>query len=382
VGGWKKNIKKKGGSIMKLINVGIANSNATVGAFRSNTDQILKLALQASKQRLAVVVYPEGIIGGYSPEDLLDWSGFTEGQWEELRRFTAATGDMQFPTVHLVGLFLRHQGENYNAVAAVCHGKLVGGILKENLPTYNVFYEGRKCSRGREGLILDVFGHPFGDVLFRAPFGLFSADDCEDIWRADGPLMRRAYNGSLINFTSNASPFRFGVLETRREMLATRSADNVAVEVYGNLVGGNDGLIFDGGGFVFSNGRPVYEAPRWSEGLHTAVVDLEAVETARAQHTTWRQAKSEFLSRTAPTRILEIPWAAAADETLHLPVPSGKNFFMPSMAEAQNPEQAFFEELEQALVLGTKDYITKTGVFEVLGNAGSGGKDSALTTII
>ncbi len=372
---------------MRLIKVGIANVNSTVGAFTSNTDKLIHLAKLAAENKITAVVYPEGVIGGYSPEDLLDWRGFTAGQWKELKRFARATCSygFNFNTIHLVGLFLNHQGENYNAVACVCGGEIIGGLLKENLPTYNVFYEGRKCSRGRQNFTIEINGVTFGDVIFEAGFGLFSADICEDIWRADGPLRRHAYSGSEINFTSNASPFRFGVYETRKEMLATRSADNIICEAYSNLVGANDGLVFDGGGFVYTNGRSLCEVPRLIRdgGLWTCIVDLDDVSNGRAQNTTWRDARAEYLKTNIPTPIIDIDCGPTLDQSYETTKPKNKNFFLPAHGiDIKNNRYKFFEELEQVLVIGTADYISKVGKFKKLGNAGSGGKDSAVTIII
>ncbi len=79
-------------------------------------------------------------------------------------------------------------------------------------------------------------------------------------------MRRRCLSGAEIVVNVSASPYRMGIDDTRREMLATRAADNQTVLVYANAVGAQDGLIYDGGGFVFQNGRLVHEAPRFVEG--------------------------------------------------------------------------------------------------------------------
>jgi NAD+ synthase (glutamine-hydrolysing) len=90
----------------------------------------------------------------------------------------------------------------------------------------------------------------------------------------------------MVNIS--ASPYRMGVMGTRREMLNTRSGDNQCLVAYVNQVGANDGLIFDGGGFVVQNGRPMLEAPRWREGVASVVVDLDRTQRLRTENTTWR----------------------------------------------------------------------------------------------
>ena len=111
---------------------------------------------------------------------------------------------------------------------------------------------------------------------------------CEDVWSPDGPMRRRSYSGAEVVVNVSASPYRMGVDATRREMLATRAADNQTVLLYANAVGGQDGLIYDGGGFVFQNGRRVLEAPRFAEGWWSVVVDLDRTRRLRLENTTWR----------------------------------------------------------------------------------------------
>ena len=101
-------------------------------------------------------------------------------------------------------------------------------------------------------------------------------------------MRRRCYSGSEIIVNVSTSPYRMGVDSTRREMLATRAADNQVLLLYANAVGGQDGLIYDGGGFIFQNGRLVLEAPRFAEGWWSSVVDLDRTRRLRIENTTWR----------------------------------------------------------------------------------------------
>ena len=123
---------------------------------------------------------------------------------------------------------------------------------------------------------------------------------CEDAWSPDGPMRRRCYSGAEIVVNVSASPYRMGIDATRREMLATRAADTQAVLVYANAVGGQDGLIYDGGGFIFQNGRRVLDAPRFLEGWWSAVVDLDRTRRLRLENTTWRSDCEDYsLGRSA-----------------------------------------------------------------------------------
>ena len=135
---------------------------------------------------------------------------------------------------------------------------------------------------------------PLGDYRFQFDFGDVAVEVCEDAWSPDGPMRRRCYSGSEIVVNVSSSPYRMGIDSTRREMLATRAADNQAVLLYANAVGGQDGLIYDGGGFIFQNGRLVLEAPRFAEGWWSSVVDLDRTRRLRIENTTFRSDCESF----------------------------------------------------------------------------------------
>src|SRR5581483_11259915 len=228
---------------MRLIRIALCSVDTTVGAVTSNVSRALELAHAAAHDGATIAGFPEQLVSGYPPEDLVHWRAFVEAQWAELERFAGETAALS--TALVVGVTVARGPGVYNC-AALAHGGRVHGLCpKEKLPTYNVFYEGRTLARGAPGLVDDVRGVPFGDLLFELDFGTVALEVCEDLWSPDGPMRRRCYGGAELVVNVSASPFRLGVLATRREMIATRSGDNQATVAYANLVGANDGLIFD-----------------------------------------------------------------------------------------------------------------------------------------
>ena len=175
-----------------------------------------------------------------------------------------------------------------------------------------------------------------------------------------------------------------GIDATRREMLATRAADNQAVLLYANAVGGQDGLIYDGGGFIFQNGRlrARRAAVRARAGGRRSSISI-ARGRLRLENTTWRTDCEEFrlqrrdraaISATAdggslarwPTRR---PRAAASS-------------CRPAGAPDSIRATCALDDLFEALALGVKSYYEKTGAFRSLGIALSGGRDSMLTLLV
>jgi NAD+ synthase (glutamine-hydrolysing) len=261
---------------------------------------------------------------------------------------------------------------------------VVHGIVpKEKLPTYNVFYEARTLARGVPGLYDTVHGVPFGDIIFDLDFGTLALEVCEDIWSPDGPMRRRSYAGAELVVNLSASPFRFGVVGTRREMIATRAGDNQVTVAYANLVGANDGLIFDGGGYVSQNGRVVLDAPRYVEGVLSVTVDLDRTLRLRTENTTWRHDQELFATQSPSVRRVAVAPGTLGRGALTYPAPSHQSFFLPAPEGPRKTARAeFCEDLLDSLALGIGDYFEKTGAFKTIGVALSGGRDSLLCLII
>jgi NAD+ synthase (glutamine-hydrolysing) len=196
-------------------------------------------------------------------------------------------------------------------------------------------------------------------------------------------MVRRCYAGAEVVVNLSASPFRAGITSTRSEMLATRSADNQAVLVYANQVGAQDGLIFDGGGFVFQNGRLVLDAPRFREGISMAVVDLDRTVRLRMENTTWRSDCEAYQRHPSLVAIVESRHESADRDGLTYPAPAGGSFFLPEAgSRIVSARDDALDDLYEALALGTKDYFEKTGAFRCFGLALSGGRDSMLTLLV
>lgn len=366
---------------MRLLKLGLGSVNSTVGAVLSNTERVLAQVREMAAEGVTVAALPEQVLGGYAAEDLIQWRGFVAAQWAALERLARETAGL--PTVLVVGLAVAHRGHLFNAAAVVHRGVVLGVVPKEKLPTYNVFYELRTFSMGTPYLVETLAsGVPFGDLVFDFDFGTMAVEVCEDIWSPDGPMRRRCYAGAELVVNLSASPYRMGVMGTRREMLATRSGDNQCALVYANLVGANDGLLFDGGGFVFSNGRPLLEAPRFREGWASAVVDLDRTTRLRTESTTWRvDAQTHVSVGRAPGRV-KATQPTADRSALRYPVPAHASFFLPGAPAPRTARQEFCEDLLDALSLGIGDYYEKTGAFKGIGVALSGGRDSLLTLLI
>jgi NAD+ synthase (glutamine-hydrolysing) len=365
----------------RLVRIGIANVNTTVGDFRGNMVRAFGFARQSMKNPCDIVVFPEMTIPGYPPEDLVQWDGFIEGQWQELQKFVTLTGQLPYRTVYAIGVVVPYLGTLYNCAAIVAGGKILGLVPKEKLPTYGEFYEGRTLGLGYQDLTGEFRGVPFGDLIFDCGFATIGCEICEDLWSGDGPMKRRAYSGAEIILNLSASPYRAGVVGTRSEMIPTRAGDNQVVLVYANLIGGNGALVFDGGGFINQNGVMLATAERWKETLTTAIVDLSQTTRRRFQNSTWRSDQRLWLQHNQATRKILWQEPLGVREPLCMRISTSFSYLMPKPRVMGDIRDTYFRDQIEVCKLGLRDYFEKTKAFKRIIIALSGGKDSMITLV-
>lgn len=368
---------------MRLIKIGLANIDTIVGGFKTNTDKIIDFAQKMAKDKCTVCCFQEQSISGYPVEDLVLWDGFVDAQWRELKRFAQVTALFTACNpIFVLGITVKESGSLYNSAVVVSGGNIIGIVPKEKLPSYGVFYEQRTFSAGSPGYVSKVNGVPFGDLIFDFSFGKMAIEVCEDIWSPSGPISRRAYSGAELVVNISASHWRAGITDTRREMISTRASDNLVTVAYVNQVGGNDSLVFDGGGFVNQCGRMLGEAPRWQEGFTAFVVDLARTDKQRKENTTWRTDQSAFLKDGKQPTLIHVQKSFYKVEEAPYFIPESKNFFIPDDSKGPSQKEEYFEDLIEAMIMGLGGYFEKTKAFKHLGIALSGGKDSLLTLVI
>ena len=364
---------------MRLVKVGLGSVNTTVGAFSANVDRALVQIKEMAAAQVTIALFPEQLIAGYPSEDLVQWHRFIDKQWLELERYAKQTEGL--PLISIIGVAVAHHGLRYNCAAVVGGGRIHGLVPKEKLPTYNIFYEGRTFARGLPGMREVHRGIPLGDFIFECDFGVVALEVCEDMWSTDGPIRRRVYSGAELVCNISASPFRIGVEGTRREMISTRAADHQCTYAYANQVGAQDGLIFDGGGYLNQNGRMAVETPRFQQAWSAGVVDLERTLRLRTENTTWRDDQLNWAetSKAVPTLTVDVK---TRRDTLTYPFPWHRSYFLPGPEVKKSSREGYCEEVLDALSLGIGDYFEKTRGFKSIGIALSGGRDSLLTLLI
>ncbi len=332
---------------MEKLRVSLAQINPTVGDLAGNTKKIIEYIQKAREQGADIVAFPEMAVTGYPPEDLLLKPGFIRDNLEALRAIQKETRKI----TAVVG-FVDGEKEIYNAAAVLHDGELTAVYRKMYLPNYSVFDEERYFKKGREPLIVTFNGMDIGITI------------CEDIWYPEGPVMIEAMAGAEVIININASPFYYRKWKLREEMVGARAADNSTAIAYVNAVGGQDELVFDGHSMVFDRqGNIMVRGRSFEEELIT--VDISKGPGPREQGTGVRGYGSLF-----PVPCLIV-----------LPEVNNKLAKPELPARGKVTPPSLIEEVYNALVLGTRDYVAKNGFKKAI-IALSGGVDSALVAAI
>ncbi|HEY8394308.1 MAG TPA: nitrilase-related carbon-nitrogen hydrolase, partial [Thermaerobacter sp.] len=393
---------------MPPLRIALAQINATVGDLAGNAAKVADYAARAAGWGADLVVFPELVLTGYPPEDLVFRPDFVDAnrRWLDWLARRAAGGPA------LVVGFVDADRDLYNAAAVIRGGRVRAVARKRFLPNYSVFDERRYFSPGAEALVIRLGGIALGVTI------------CEEIWFPGGPLREQALaGGAELILNLSASPFQAGKAGAREGVLRSRAADYGVAIAYANLVGGQDELVFDGrslivtaGGEVAARGRPfaedlilwdfdpresfsrrMYDA-RWrhvppsaEERARVRVVNLDEPEDRRAPDagtagTGVLAASGDTASSGHRAGAGGTPGTGSTAGTGGGPggvpgaEPAGRG--KPSLPAPDDvPELAGEAEIYAALVLAVRDYARKNGFSgAVLGL--SGGIDSALVATI
>jgi NAD+ synthase (glutamine-hydrolysing) len=330
----------------------MAQMNPTVGDLKGNTSKILKLIDEARTLGADLVAFPELAISGYPPEDLLFKPQFIQDCRSFLDEIVSASRDIAV----VVG-FPDGDDGMYNAAAVVWDGKLVDVYNKIYLPNYGVFDEIRYFKPGDRCPVYVINGVNVG------------VNVCEDIWYDVGPTEVQRESGAEVIVNINGSPYHAGKGDFRRQMLAGRAVTNGLFVSYTNMVGGQDELVFDGHSMLFDYaGNLVANGRQFEEELVVADLDVDGVARHRGEGNEPRREDPEALGRVgAPATIHVSDYRERASGT--------------GQQAGRSEPLGMPGEVYAALVLGTRDYVRKTGFQKVLIGL-SGGIDSSITAVV
>ncbi|HEV3333103.1 MAG TPA: NAD+ synthase [Bryobacteraceae bacterium] len=300
--------------------------NPTAGDLDGNASMIVRAARTAQSLGADLAVTPELALMGYLPRDLLMSNGFVRRGCQAL---TGLAAELRNGPPLLVGVATPNPSELgrplFNSAVLLEDGAVGAAFHKTLLPTYDVFDEDRYFEPAASTQLLELQGRRLGVSI------------CEDVWNDRDFWQRRRYHHDPIELLAqagadaivnlSASPFQAGKQLFREQMLGHMAQKYGLPIAYVNQVGGNDDLIFDGRSCSFdAQGRLCARAKGFEQDV--LMVDL----------------------------------AGGVGDI------AGDDFELES-------------EIWNALVLGVRDYVSKTRFRQVLLGL-SGGIDSALTAAV
>ncbi|MGH9486209.1 MAG: NAD+ synthase [Terriglobales bacterium] len=309
--------------------IAVAQLNPTVGALEANHRRIVDMARQAVAQGAELAVFPEMAICGYPARDLVEKPEFVAESLDWLRRASCAVPALTLICGCATPAPPGSGKSVHNSALVLENGGVIFQQSKILLPTYDVFDESRNFAPAAQQRIwrwrglriaLTICEDAWNDKNYwpqREQRLLYERDPVEEQMRAGADF--------LINIS--ASPYSTGKLELRQQMLSAIAREYNVPVVLANQVGGNDQLIFDGGSLL-----------------------------------------------AGPDGTLRARAACFREDLLLIDTDSWRGEIRPA------PENEI-AAMAQALVLGTRDYVTKCGFERVLLGL-SGGIDSALTAAI
>jgi NAD+ synthase (glutamine-hydrolysing) len=317
--------------------IGLAQINTIVGDLAGNR-RLIAAAYQALvAQGAELVVFPELVVCGYPPRDLLFKKRFVADVERTTREIAAAIGPVP-AVIGYVEANTTGQGRPaFNSAAFCLAGRIVTSARKCLLPTYDVFDEDRYFEPASAATVVPFNGQRIGITI------------CEDIWTHQMISTRRLYNGVdpvsqlagkcdvMVNLS--ASPWNHGKGGVRHTLVSDTARRIGCPVAYVNAIGGNDELLFDGRSIVAAADGAMLA------GLAAFQDELKVVDT------------------TLEAGAL-LPRGTSGPASIH---PTFK--------------QEELADIHDGLVLGLRDYVQKCGFKKVLLGL-SGGIDSALTAVI
>ncbi len=336
--------------------IALAQLNPTIGDLNNNAAKIARAIEQSKKEGVDLVVFPEMAVTGYPPRDLLLYSAFIR----DVKKITLqAIRPNTRGITAILGVPWRESGREeklFNSALVMKDGEILSVHHKTLLPNYDVFDEHRYFTPAARRNLLSLNGRHIAVTI------------CEDTWNDKDYWERRLYpedpveelvsRGADILVNISASPYHLGKIRDRHNMLSALARKYRCPLFYANQVGGNDELIFDGSSLVCLAQGDTIQAPSFQEGLLINQLN---------------DSKARFLPL---DKTCKTPWKMEDEGNLGIKMAHNR-----MLSATTYPVEEGADYVYQALVLGLRDYLGKTGFEQVVVGL-SGGIDSSVTAAL
>ena len=295
-----------------FVRVAACTHRSAIADPAANAESVLRIARECHDDAVALAVFPELTLSGYSIEDIVLQDLLLDDVRDAVEDIVAASTDLL--PVLVVGAPLRHRHRIYNTAVVIHRGAVLGVAPKSYLPTYREFYERRQIAPGDDerGTIRICDAEvPFGpDLLFAAsdlPGLVLHVEICEDMFVPIPPSAEAALAGATVLANLSGSPITIGRAEDRCLFARSASARCLAAYVYAAAGEGESttDLAWDGQTMVFENGVMLAQSERFPKGERRSIadVDTELLRSERLRMGTFDDNRRHHAAREAFRRI-------------------------------------------------------------------------------
>ncbi|TGN65276.1 NAD(+) synthase [Nocardioides eburneiflavus] len=249
----------------------------------ANAAEVVEQARACHDDSVAVAVFPELCLTGYSVDDLFLQDTLLVGVQDAIAEIAAASADLM--TALVIGAPIVQGNRVHNCAVVIHRGSVLGVAPKSYLPNYREFYERRWFAPGddRELEWVTVAGQDarFGpDLVFRCldvPGLDLHVEVCEDMWVPVPPSAEAALAGATVLANLSGSPITVARAEDRRLLVRSASSRCAAAYVYAAAGQGESttDLSWDGQTMVYECGSLLGEGERFPDGPRRTVVDVD-----------------------------------------------------------------------------------------------------------
>jgi NAD+ synthase (glutamine-hydrolysing) len=266
-----------------FVRVASAVPHVRVGNPAFNAGRTLALAADADRAQVALVIFPELGLAGYSSEDLFHQAALLDEVSAGLQQIVQASQGLR--PVIVVGAPLRVEGGLFNTAVVVHRGRILGAVPKSFIPEYREFYEKRQFRAARDvvGNQISLLGEtvPFGpDLIFAcreiSDF-VVHAEICEDLWAAIPPSTDGALAGATVLANLSASNITVAKASYRHTLCESQSARTISAYLYtaAGIGESTTDLAWDGQAMIYENGQLLAESERFAEDEQLLVSDID-----------------------------------------------------------------------------------------------------------
>lgn len=310
-----------------------------------NTNKILGLLDNASKESADICLFPELAISSYSCNDLFFHSELLNAVENSISQICEASKNVD--ALIVVGAPLRSSGRLFNCAVAINKGKILGIVPKKYIISTNEFYEERWFSsdidRRFDTIKIKNEVYPFGsDIIFQSeerPDVRVGIEICEDLWAVKPPSLDLALAGANVLLNLSASNELLSKSEYRRELVTTQSARTLAAYIYSSCGAGESttDIIYAGHLINAENGKLLNETRNFDFNAHYIIsdIDLEKIYSARLKNSSYG-----FDQPTYDYRIIKFNISDKISEKVYRDFPAN-----PFLAENENKSDKLANEI-------------------------------------